>query len=293
MERREGVAGDRIARAGARITRIRQVRALTDSALIQAMRTGDSGAFHVFYERFSPALEACARTLRIPTMEWDVCVHDVLTDAAMRFTSGGAAPPKQLVSYLRRMVRNAYAKRRRSALFQAKLAALAESEGDEPVLRALCGESTLHAASNSGDDAAPVTTQALRALGAMLAGSLNRDEQFIMGWVCMRIPYRHIADWIGVEYEATSKRIQRISRRLRELAIARYGDFTPAEQREIDRFLKRASALSSLSPPATRNVARPRQKRSRPVPEAREDGPNESKMRASAADTRVGELDGS
>ena len=227
MERRETAADGGIARVGARITRIRQLRELTDIALIQAMRGGDSGAFHVFYERFSPALEACARSLRIPTMEWDVCVQDVLTDAAMRFTSGGATPPKQLVSYLRRMVRNAYAKRRRSALFQAKLAALAESEGDEPVLRALCGQSTLHAASSSRGADTAVTTQVLRALGTMLASSLNRDEQYIMGWVCMRIPYRRIADWIGVEYEATSKRIQRISRRLRELAIACYADLLP------------------------------------------------------------------
>jgi DNA-directed RNA polymerase specialized sigma24 family protein len=238
--------GDRTSHGAKRSSRMRQLHALADGALVEAMRSGDPAAFQAFRERFAPLLEAYAFIMRIPTMDWPECIEDVLTDAAIRWIDPGGELPKQMSAYLKGMVRHAYFNKRRSAEFEAKIAALSESEGTEPVLRALYGDSTVQAARGLADEADECTIRALRALAVMLKESLSKEEQLVIGWTALRVPYRTIAELIGAGYEATSKRIQRLQRKLRDVAIAKHFRFSPDEQREIDRFLRRVLALRVL-----------------------------------------------
>jgi hypothetical protein len=239
------MGADRVARVGARVSRIRQLRALTDSALVDAMRGGEAAAFHAFVDRFGPLLEEYARALHIPTADWSTCIDDVLIDAALRFTAGTGELPRQLGAYLRRMTRSAYLKRRRDREFEARLASLAESEGTEPVLRALCAEDSVRASSAYNEDH-ETAARALGRLGRMLMETLDSEEQLVITWVANRVPHRKIAEWTRSSYSATAKRTWRLERRLRDTAFERMSEFDEGSRREIDRFLRRATGRSVL-----------------------------------------------
>jgi DNA-directed RNA polymerase specialized sigma24 family protein len=242
----------------------RRVRALTDTGVIQAMREGDSWAWGEFGVRFEPLLLAYARRLGIPSDIRRERVLDLLADEGMRLAERRVVVPSQLRAYLAKALRHRYLNERRSSARRAAAYRAAASESQsgggagesEPthrspngVLRAVsipepriehaCSESALRDA--LGPDASgPEASRAIEELVGYMRLRLTDEEQQILGWDERRVAHRQIAEWLGVSYDATTKRVWRLKRRLQAL-VADYCAHAPTPERaELERLFRRA-----------------------------------------------------
>jgi DNA-directed RNA polymerase specialized sigma24 family protein len=235
----------------------RRVRALGDAALIAAMRAGDDWAWAEFDARFRARLEQYARHVAASPARWDECISEVIEDAALKLATDAGAVPTNLTAYLIRALRNRAATLARAAARRHRRYVQASAVGEpEAVVRSLCSESALRASGGAALDAAlgaalgeaddrtaEPTSRAHRRLGAALVAELSDEERLIIGWVAEAVPYRQIAAWLGAGYDATSKRIWRLCRRLKHLAPICASTFSATERAELERFLRRVGAV--------------------------------------------------
>lgn len=191
--------------------------ALSDAALVAAMRAGDRRAWMEFDLRFRPALERYAACIGLPTASWPECVSDVVTDAAIRFASAGAVVPESCLAYLIRAVRN-----RATNLSRQEARAMRISEQLPP--------HTHPAASGPRDGYGSIAER--------LREGLSPDQELLLAWVAENVPYRQIAEWLGIGYEATAKRIARLNARLRVRIENMTDDATDAERDAISALLR-------------------------------------------------------
>jgi DNA-directed RNA polymerase specialized sigma24 family protein len=223
---------------------VRRVRALGDRALIDAMRDGDDWAFGEFLARFRPAMLAYAQH-RIADELIPECVDDVLEDAAIDLADPRAVVPMQLRAYLVGAVRRRHlalhrgGTRRRRWYEEAARAAMFTSDGGEAVIAGLCAESTL-AASRGVHEVDAEQPTAIQRLALAMERELDDDTRRILAWLGHSVPHRQIAAWLGRSYEATTKQIWRLCRRLERAAPTYAALMSPADQREIERFFRRA-----------------------------------------------------
>ena len=85
---------------------------------------------------------------------------------------------------------------------------------------------------------------------------LTDEEQQVLGWDERRVPHRQIAEWLGVSYDAATKRIWRLKRRLQAL-VADYCAHAPAPERtELERLFRRAghNSGSAAEAPSTQTA---------------------------------------
>jgi DNA-binding CsgD family transcriptional regulator len=223
------------------------MRAASDAQLITAMRDGLPEAWAEFDARFRPLLETVARRARIPTAEWETCVADVLTDAAIRFSLPDTLLPENVPAYLVRSVRFRYFKVLRAARRRAQhYADAAMPQPNEPrVVREALSEGSLRASAGPMFlvDASGSETGGLTRFTVLLTRELSPRELHMLGWVAEGIPRRHIAEWLGVSYEAARKRITRLCRSLRLIAPSLLARLDEHDRSEVERFLRRVGAL--------------------------------------------------
>jgi len=207
------------------------------------MRRGDSTAWRAYHSRFGPPIEAYARRLGIPTIDWPVCVSEVLDDEAIRLTRSAVAPPRNLVAYLSTAVRNRYLRLKRAELCRQRNSEDASEDcRGEWVVTSLCSEYALR---SGGLDTQRLSTDSpLRRLAIELRNHLRPEEEIMLAWVSERVPHSEIAQWLGISHSACAKRVWRLCRRLRARAVASRAACSHAEQIEIDRFLRRANRSS-------------------------------------------------
>ena len=225
----------------------RQVRALGDRALIEAMRDGDEWAFGEFLARFRPAMLAYAQG-RIPDALFPECIDDVLEDAAIELADPRAVVPMQLRAYLVGAVRRRHlalhrsGTRRRRWYEEAARGALCTTDGREAIVASACAESTL--AASRGVDVMEATERAeptaIEQLARAMDHELDDETRRILVWLGQSVPHRQIAAWLDKSYEATTKQIWRLCRRLERAAPAYAATLPAAEQRELERFFRRA-----------------------------------------------------
>lgn len=221
-----------------------RVRALADRALVDAMREGDDWAFGEFLARFRPAMLAFSQG-RVPDALIPECVDDVLEDAAIELADPRAAVPAQLRAYLVGAVRRRHlalhrsGARRRRWYEEAARAALCTSDGHEAVVRSVCAESTI-AASRGVGTPEPDGPTAIRQLAVAMEHELDDEARRILVWLAHSVPHRQIAAWLGKSYDATTKQIWRLCRRLERAAPAYVAMMPLADQRELERFFRRA-----------------------------------------------------
>jgi DNA-directed RNA polymerase specialized sigma24 family protein len=245
------VGHDVMRAAAAGLSERRRVRALGDRALIAAMQAGDDWAWAEFDARFRARLEAYARHVGTPASVWDECITEVIEDAALKFTKDGAALPANLAAYLVRSVRNRAVTCARAAARRHRHHVQASAVGEpEAVVWSLCSESALRASGSApredaADRAYAPALLARRRLGAALMVELSEEEQCIIGWVAEAVPYRQIAAWLNASYDATSKRIWRLCRRLRQLGPVHASRFSAAERAELERFFRRVGVADT------------------------------------------------
>jgi DNA-directed RNA polymerase specialized sigma24 family protein len=222
---------------------VRRVRALGDRALIDAMRDGDDWAFGEFLARFRPAMLAYAQH-RITDELIPECVDDVLEDAAIELADPRAAVPLQLRAYLVGAVRRRHlalhrsGARRRRWYEEAARATLCTSDGREAAISSVCAESTITA--SRGVAMEPEEPTAVQRLALAMERELDDETRRILAWLGHSVPHRQIALWLGRSYEATTKHIWRLCRRLERAAPAYAAVMSAADQREIERFFRRA-----------------------------------------------------
>jgi DNA-directed RNA polymerase specialized sigma24 family protein len=220
----------------------RAMGALSDAALIQAMRDSVPAAWAEFDARYRPLLEAYAKRMRIPRWDWSVCITEVLDDEAVRLVQRDGELPGNVPGFLVRAVRNRYLKLKRAAIRREKHyadAAGLESH-TEQVVRGLCSEDALRASAGPGAEASDANaSHALRRLALLLGEDLSKEEKQMLGWVGEGVPRRQIAEWLGVGYDAVRKRIYRLSQRMHGVTPAVLDRMNAEERAEVRRFLRR------------------------------------------------------
>lgn len=225
----------------------RRVRTLTDAGLIEAMREGDPWAWGEFVARFQPPLEVFARRVGIPPEERGECVEEVLTDEALRFSERGGRLPENLSAYLMRAVRHKYLRTRRSRIRRARHYGDATDEvapgSPESVVRSVCSAYSLRLVREPEPDCdggAPPVAAVIGRLAAALESVLTPEEEQLLCWHGEQVEHREIAAWLGVSYDAATKRIWRLCRKARALAADVVASFSPAEQAALARVFRRA-----------------------------------------------------
>lgn len=199
----------------------RRVRALDDDALVAAMRAGDEWAFGEFLARFRPVLLLYAEG-RIASELHAECVDDVLEDVALR------------KKYL--AVKRSRARRRRHHEDAAY-----DPDGTVAIVRSVCAESTIAASSGALASEVPHPT-ALEQLAAAMAVELDDETIRLLTWIGRSVPHRTIAEWLGKSYDATTKQIWRLCRRLERAAPQYAAKLPPDVQRELERFFRRVES---------------------------------------------------
>jgi hypothetical protein len=221
----------------------RRVRALGDRALIDAMRAGDEWAFGEFLARFRPLLVDFAGGW-IPSALLPECIDEVLEDEALKLSDVRSIVPTQMRAYLVGAVRKRHLALRRSSMRrqrwyeEAASSASCTSDGREPVVRSVCSESSVAASRGPEAEEARAPT-ALEQLATAMSGELDADARRILIWLGRSVPHRQIAAWLNKSYDATTKQIWRLCRRLERAAPTYAATLSPAAQQELERFFRR------------------------------------------------------
>lgn len=224
---------------------LREPADASHTALIEAMRRGDRVAWGSFAAHFRPLLEAYARKARIPRWEWPVCITEVLDDEALRLSRPDTELPVNLGAYLVRAVHHRYLRLKRSmACRDRNYDAASDEHAGEWVVRTACSEEALRL--SAGPEAREVPLSgSLRRLASELRAGLTRQEETILIWVSEGVSHRQIAEWLGTSYDASTKRIWRLCRKLRMRAAERAAEYSVIERREVERFLRRARTIDN------------------------------------------------
>lgn len=200
------------------------------------MRGGSEAAWAKYDACYRPVLEAYARRARIPAWEWPTCVSEVLADEGLRLTRASVAAPLNLPAYLVSAVRHRYLRLKRDDVCrQRNYAAAVEDWRGESVVTAVCSQDALRR--SRGDTETASASETLRRFATELCRDLTDEDRRLLVWVGERVSHVEIARWMGISYDACTKRIWRLCRRLRSEAKAKRELYTAAEQREIDRLL--------------------------------------------------------
>jgi DNA-directed RNA polymerase specialized sigma24 family protein len=220
------------------------MRVLDDQALVAGMREGSDWAFGEFLARFRPVLVQYAEG-RIPSEQHAECIDDVLEDEALRLMNPRAIVPTQFRAYLVGAVRKRHlalkrssARRRRNHEDAAYDAYVASDGGATPVVRSVCAESTI-AASRGANANDPSLPSALEQLATAMTAELDDETIRLLTWIGRAVPHRTIAEWLGKSYDATTKQIWRLCRRLERAAPQHAAALPPDVQRELERFFRR------------------------------------------------------
>lgn len=219
--------------------------AVSDRALVEALRSARGDAVDEFIRRFEPLVARHARRLRIPAAERADWVVDLLYDVAITIVRGHTAAPRHLGAYVggacRQRVREQLT---RDAAYQAGVQdALEEIDSAaQATVAGLCSEDALRTARDPRWEPPPLSPVLLRLVSAIEEG-ITDEEHMVLRWLAAQISYTRIAEWLGISRPAAVSRIQRLRARLIESAL-RFGTaLDRAERTEFMRFLRRTGTI--------------------------------------------------
>ncbi len=247
---------------------------LSDLALVDAMRTGDEGAFEEFVCRFQLPVLLQARRLRVRPEERRQWVIDALYQAGTALCRRKAPPYGSVIAYLvtackRKSLTD---RRRRDVRERREIQCADDTSSGEGAVLSLCSEATVRAAYGADreqDELPPV----LAWLVSMLCEATGEDDRRLLAWVGQRISYSEIAGWLGINRSAAIKRVTRLRARLGGATLRFARSLERRDRAELLRFLRRAKALDE---PALRALE------SAPYPARRASGDDEESRRTSA-----------
>jgi DNA-directed RNA polymerase specialized sigma24 family protein len=220
-----------------------------DRALLAGMRRDDAGAWAAYMARFRPRLYAIMLGANLYTIAGmparDALVDEVLTDEALRLTRPGAPDVTNIGGWLVRAAQHKLVDVRRLAQrrerhYRAAASWFADTpwKGERAIVPALHSAHGLRASGALREDAE--ASPAVLGLAAAIVAVVSEKDRVLLGWLAEGVPHRTIAGWLGVSYEAATKRAWRLTRQLRA-SVAQFAAALPPEQRaEVARLLRRA-----------------------------------------------------
>jgi DNA-directed RNA polymerase specialized sigma24 family protein len=228
----------------------RGYRALTESALMVAMRRLEAGAIDEFILRYHAGLvERVRRAGFWNGQEADEHVLEVLADTAIGIAGGNLKPRSPVFTYLFAILRNRHSAlhRERAKIGYDKASLNAgEKEGNgELAAYALLSAYSLRGGDEAGVDEAGVDDAGrlppgLRRLASLIDEGLTDEERDILAWRSHHVSQRQIAEWLDVTYAAGTQRISRLRARLRKRAMEYAATLDAAERRELRAWFQRA-----------------------------------------------------
>jgi DNA-directed RNA polymerase specialized sigma24 family protein len=217
---------------------------LGESELMLGVRAGEWAHVQEYVRRYRALLMREARLMRVPDADREIAVLETLHDTAIAFIEGARPLPRSPAAYLLTALRRrVYNERRDRARREGReVNASRDSEADTgqgDVVLALCSEAMVAASRGEAADQ-PAVSPAVRRLVALVIGDLTDAERLWLGWDAARVPYRQIAEWLGIEYKAACKRMERLRARLKSSALAHAASMRVGDREALDRILRRA-----------------------------------------------------
>jgi DNA-directed RNA polymerase specialized sigma24 family protein len=218
-----------------------------DRALVVAIRCGSAAALREFVLRYRPMLVLAGRRWGLAEDERDDVVDEVLHDTAIHLTDPGAPVPVAVRGYLLRSLRNRIANARRTQERRSRATAAATDsacEAEPHFEQAVVGcasEHSVRASHGPGWDGPRAIAPGLARLVTLLTAGLSVEDRALVEWLGHHVPQQEIAAWLGIGYDATSKRVRRLRARLQAVAVRHIEHLNPAERQEVMAFLRRAT----------------------------------------------------
>jgi hypothetical protein len=219
--------------------------ALSDRALLDAMRTRDVAAIEEFIRRFQHLALVHAKRLRVPPDERRHWVAEVLYEVALVLCRRESPVPHALGPYLVTAFRRKTFAAHRQRVVRERLQTAASDEVGGAGQRALlgaCSEASVRATYGPAWEPA-LLPPVLERLVAMLEQAVSVDERELLSWVGRRVSYSTIAEWLGITRSAAVKRVTRLRARLVEAAMRFGGSLEREDRAELVRFLRRTGAF--------------------------------------------------
>lgn len=224
----------------------------TPATFVAALRAGEPAALRAFFLFYTPLLRDQAGRLGIEPGDRAELVTTVLDDFIVH-AQDAVVPPRDVARYLvaavRNRVRNLYRARTRMRVLTERAATtlpgteqrvVAESHSEYDVRTSLAA---------SVEGLTPLDT-AVTKLAMWSAQALRADDQSLMMGVSHHVPMRELAAQLGISYAAARVRVHRLRERFRKLVLQHVKSLDAEEQREVERFLRRAGLC--LEPRAER-----------------------------------------
>jgi hypothetical protein len=121
----------------------------------------------------------------------------------------------------------------------------------ESVVRSACSAHALRVVREpepaSEADGGTGASAAIARLAAALDGILTPEEEQLLAWHGEQVPHREIAQWLGVSYDAATKRIWRLCRKARALADDAIRDLPPEDRAALARVFGRSGTTSAAA----------------------------------------------
>lgn len=239
--------------------------ALSDRALIDAMRAREGEAVEEFIRRFQHLVFVQAKRLRIPAAERRRWVGDLLVEVASSLARRRRDAPRAIAPYLVTAAkRKAFADRRQQAARERLTSANATEIGGagERALASTCSEASIRATHGPGWEPSSLS-MGLVHLVERLDARMSPQERQLLSWMAHRVPYATIAQWLGITRAAAIKRGTRLRARLVDMVLEIGVSLEPAERAELLRLLRRtggfgAAELSALKDGAPTSHSSPR-----------------------------------
>lgn len=220
--------------------------ALSDRALVEALRARQPEAVEEFVRRFEPVVARYARWLRVPSSDQQHWTGEVVYEVAMTLGRNRGVMPRHLGAYVAGACRlRALEERTSSTAYRTRiLDALASVHDDvygsrEAVVMGLASESALRDARGPEWEPPALAPVLERLLSAFDEGA-TPDERRMLKWLGDQISYTKIAEWLGITRPAAVSRIQRLRARLIEAAFRFGAGLDSGERADFVRFLRRS-----------------------------------------------------
>jgi hypothetical protein len=122
----------------------------------------------------------------------------------------------------------------------------------EDAVGAGASEHSLRSTRGPAWDGPPDMPPALAQLANTLSAALSPADRLLVTWLGHHVPQQQIALWLGITYDATSKRVRRLRTRMHRLALTIMQQANPDDAMAMRRFLERAGALDSSTASSAR-----------------------------------------
>lgn len=224
--------------------------ALSEPALIDAMRAGHARAIEEFILRYQRLLFDRAKTAGLRRGDCEDVIADVVQDVAMRVVGRRLRPTQELGGYVVRCFFNQLADEATEHKLRQRMVREVSDDAPGANESAVLGAISQHTIRSShGPDWEYIPLSApLKKLASMIEEGLSRDEEQLLGWHSKYVPLREIAAWLGVPYATAAQRSWRLRHRLREAVMQYASRFSPKEWREITAFFDRCAIAYDRTP---------------------------------------------